>query len=125
MDAAIPPPQKSINLYHTSLFVSTSTSTVKERFARSTSWDRTVGNTLEWRGIRTPGKKTREFLTSKTVKMSSGASSPLENGKRGSIPGIERPRHGVDRLPPFTAEVKNEWSYTPVPPPTITVHGIL
>jgi hypothetical protein len=29
---------------------------------------------------------------------------------------MKRQRHEADHLPPFTAKVKNEWSYTSTPP---------
>jgi hypothetical protein len=38
------------------------------------------------------------------------------------ILGLKRPRTGVDRSPPSSAEVKNKWSHTSTPPRTIWLH---
>jgi len=38
------------------------------------------------------------------------------NGTGTFFPGLKRPEREVDHSPPFSAEVKNEWSYTSPPP---------
>jgi hypothetical protein len=35
--------------------------------------------------------------------------------KRSSV-GVKRPEYKADHSPPFSAEVKNAWSYTSIPP---------
>jgi hypothetical protein len=37
--------------------------------------------------------------------------------------GIKQPERQADHLPPSTAEVKNAWSYTSIPP--IRLHGVV
>jgi len=49
------------------------------------------------------------------------ASYPM--GTRGSSLGVKRPGREADQLPPFSAEVKNAWSYTSTLP--IRLHGVL
>jgi hypothetical protein len=44
------------------------------------------------------------------------ASYPM--GNRGYFGGLKRHGHEVDHLPPSSAEVKNEWSYT-------STHGVV
>jgi hypothetical protein len=44
-------------------------------------------------------------------------------GTRDSFPGVKRPRHEADYSPPFSAEVKKEWSYTSVLP--VHLHGVV
>jgi hypothetical protein len=41
------------------------------------------------------------------------ASYPM--GTRGSFPGVKRPGREADHSPPYSAEVKNVWSYTSTP----------
>jgi hypothetical protein len=36
-------------------------------------------------------------------------------GTRGYFPGVKRPVREADHSPPFSVEVKNEWSYTSTP----------
>jgi len=38
------------------------------------------------------------------------------------LPGVKRLERKVDHLPPSSAEVNNEWRYTPTPP--IRLHGV-
>jgi hypothetical protein len=49
-----------------------------------------------------------------------GPRSLLLNGYRGSFPGVKRPGSEVDHLPPFSAEIRNGWSYTSTP-----LHGFV
>jgi hypothetical protein len=49
------------------------------------------------------------------------ASYPM--GTRGSFPGVKRPGREADHPPPSSAEVKNAWSYTSIPP--IRLHGMV
>jgi hypothetical protein len=54
----------------------------------------------------------RDFSLHHSTETSSGtrpASSPV--GAEVSSPGVEQPEHEADPLPPFSAEVKNVWSY--------------
>jgi hypothetical protein len=37
--------------------------------------------------------------------------------------GAKRPRREADHSPPSSAEVKNAWSYTPIPP--VRLHGVV
>jgi len=37
-------------------------------------------------------------------------------GKRGTVPRIKRPDYEAHNTLPFGAEVKDVWSYTPLPP---------
>jgi hypothetical protein len=45
-----------------------------------------------------------------------GLFSLLFKGRRNSFTGTKRPARGADHSPTSTAEVTNEWSYTPSPP---------
>ena len=40
----------------------------------------------------------------------------------GSFPEVRQPKHEVDRSPPSSAEVKNEWSCTSTP--SVRLHGV-
>jgi hypothetical protein len=44
-------------------------------------------------------------------------------GTRGSSLGIKRPGHEADYLLPSSAEVKNAWSYSSVPP--VRLYGVV
>jgi hypothetical protein len=44
-------------------------------------------------------------------------------GTRGSFPGVKQPGHEADHLSPSSAEVKNAWSYTSIPP--IRLHQVV
>ena len=47
------------------------------------------------------------------------------DGYRGSYSGgggLKKPGHEFNHSPPFSAEVKNEWSYTSTPPKCL--HGL-
>ena len=47
------------------------------------------------------------------------------DGYWGSYPGgvvVKKPGHEFNHSPPFSAEVKNEWSYTSTPPTRL--HGL-
>jgi len=46
----------------------------------------------------------------------------LSNGYRGYCTGIKRPGRDADHSPSFSAEVKNEWSYTSTSP--VCLHGV-
>jgi hypothetical protein len=46
----------------------------------------------------------------------------LANENRGSLPGLKQPGHEFDPSSPSTAEVKNEWSHTSIPP--IWLYGV-
>jgi hypothetical protein len=43
-------------------------------------------------------------------------------GTGSSLPGIRRPGNEADHSPPSSAEVKNAWSYTSIPP--VHLHGV-
>jgi hypothetical protein len=49
------------------------------------------------------------------------ASYPM--GTRGSFPRVKQPGREADHSPPSNAVVKNEWSYTSIPP--IRLHGVV
>ena len=49
---------------------------------------------------------------------------PPIKGHRNSLPEVKRLGREVDHLNPSSAEVKNEWSYTPTPPPPTSFHGV-
>ena len=51
-----------------------------------------------------------------------GPPSFLFSGCRGSCRGLKGPWRDVDYPPPSSAEVKNEWSCTTIPP--IRLHGV-
>jgi hypothetical protein len=51
-----------------------------------------------------------------------GPPSLLFNGYRGSLSGVKRPGREVNDSPPCSAEIKNEWSYTSIPPTCL--HGL-
>jgi hypothetical protein len=59
----------------------------------------------------------REFLFSGTVQSGCGAHpvSYSHWGYQGCHPGVKRLGRAVDRSPPSSAEIKNEWSCTSVP----------
>ena len=46
----------------------------------------------------------------------------LFNGYQGSFLHVKRPGREVNHLPPFSAEIKNGWSYTCIPP--ISLHCV-
>jgi hypothetical protein len=53
-----------------------------------------------------------------------GPPNLLSNGYQGLFPWrVKRPRSEADHSPPSSAEVKNEWSYTSIPP--IRLHGVV
>ena len=63
------------------------------------------------------------FVFSKTSKPALGPTHLPTQWVPGAIsPGVKRPGRDVNHLPPSTAEVKNEWSYTSAPP--ICLHGV-
>jgi len=54
---------------------------------------------------------TEELLTKATSNY-----HPLERGTRRSFPGVKWPGHEADHPRPSSAEVKNSWNYTSIPP---------
>jgi len=52
-----------------------------------------------------------------------GTPGLLYSGYHGFFPRVKRPGNGFNQPPPFSAEVKNEYSYTLFPP--LCLHGIL
>jgi hypothetical protein len=72
-----------------------------------------------------PGKSTTSFSSSKRPDRLWGPPSLLFNGHRSSLPGVRRPGRDVDRSPPSSADIKNVWSYTVLPPPPpVYLHGV-
>jgi hypothetical protein len=57
----------------------------------------------------------------KTDSGANPASYPMGTG--GSFTGVKRPGRDADQSPPSSAEVKNMWSYTSIPP--IYLHGVM
>jgi len=51
---------------------------------------------------------TRDFFSPRDL----GPIQPLLSGYRLSFPGVKRPERVVNHMPPSSAEVKKEWSYT-------------
>jgi hypothetical protein len=49
--------------------------------------------------------------------------SPIRWVPRSLSLGVKRPGRKVDHSPPSSAEVKNAWSYTSIPP--IRLHGVV
>jgi hypothetical protein len=60
------------------------------------------------------------LLTSKHARLALGPTKPLLQ----SVPGVKRPEHDVDHLPPSSTEVETEWSYTSSPPLRLHVRDI-
>ena len=71
-------------------------------------------------GLDGPGFEFRQgsevFLSSKTVEIGSGATRRPVQWVLGFIHGVNRPRREANHSSPSSAEVKNEWRYTSVPP---------
>jgi hypothetical protein len=65
-----------------------------------------------------------DFSLHNRVQIGSGAHpAPYPMGTRDSYPGEKRPGHEADHSPPPSAEVKNVWSYTSIPP--VAPHGVV
>jgi hypothetical protein len=59
----------------------------------------------------------RNFSLRHRVKTGSGGQlAPYPMGKWAVCSGIKRPKREADNSPPSSAEVKNAWSYTSIPP---------
>ena len=56
------------------------------------------------------------FVLQKVQTISGNHSALYSIGTIGFFPGVMRSGHQVDHLPPFSAEVKNGWSCTFIPP---------
>jgi hypothetical protein len=73
-----------------------------------------------------PGFESRQgqqiFLFSKTFRPALGPTQPPIKWIPGFFAGVKHLGYEVDRSPPFSAEVKNEWSY--ISTPHICLHGM-
>jgi hypothetical protein len=56
------------------------------------------------------------FLVSKTSITALRPTQLLSQWVPGSLLGVKQPRYDPDQSPPLSAKVKNEWSYTHMPP---------
>jgi len=57
----------------------------------------------------------RNFPFSTTVQMGCWASQPTIQGIPGFFSGVKQPGREADHLPPPSAQVRNEWTYTATP----------
>jgi hypothetical protein len=75
-------------------------------------------------GVRVPTGTGNFSLYHRCVQAGSGT-NPFSYtiGTRGSFPGVKRPGRETDHLPPYSAEVKNVWSYTSTP--LIRLNGLV
>jgi len=65
--------------------------------------------------LRCSNADTGKYFPSTTVRPSSGAHQTSYSMGTGFFSGVKRPKRFVDHCPPYSAEVKNEWSYTSIP----------
>jgi hypothetical protein len=66
-------------------------------------------------GVRFPAEAENFSLHHRVQNGSGSHPTSYPMGTRGSFPGLKRPRREADHSPPYSAEVKNEWSYTSTP----------
>jgi hypothetical protein len=64
------------------------------------------------------------FLLTTASRMALGPTQPPIQWVPGALSlGVKRPGREADHLPPSSAEVKNAWSYTSIPP--MCLHGVV
>jgi hypothetical protein len=67
-------------------------------------------------GVRVPAGA-RDFLFSTVSRPVLGPSQlPIQRAEKDLSPGVKRQRHEADHSPPTSADVKNTWIYTSIPP---------
>jgi hypothetical protein len=74
-----------------------------------------------WPGVCIPAGA-RDFSLLQNAENGCGAHPSFYSMGTGFFPGLKRPGSEVDQSPPYSAEVKNEWSYTSSPP--ISFHDV-
>jgi hypothetical protein len=64
------------------------------------------------------------FLFTTASRMALGPTQPPIQWVPGALSlGVKQPEREVDHSPPCSAEVKNAWSYTSIPP--VRLHGVV
>jgi hypothetical protein len=80
----------------------------------------------KWRTVKTKTQVRMKYRVQENAKYNSGrgkgTTSLLFSRYRDSFPGTKQPGRKVDHSPPFSAEVKNEWSLASAP--HICFHGV-
>ena len=67
-------------------------------------------------GVRTLAEGKRFFFSPNRPDRPWGSTSLLHNGYRGTLhSGLQRPEREADHSPPYSAEVKNKYSYNSTP----------
>ena len=74
---------------------------------------------FDWYVVRFPSHATDFFFSSKCLDQLWGPPSLLFCECCICFLGVKWPEHNVDCSPPSGASVKNEWSYTAIPPPHV------
>ena len=73
-------------------------------------------------GVSILGRDKRFFCPKRPVRLWAHSSACSVHAKCFYFPGVKPTAREVDHYRPSSAEVKNEWSYTPSPP--ICLHGV-